>query len=442
MTTSIALTLTLAWAGNPQGQFPVGSYRPDLSRTPKNSRDPLAAYFGRAYLVIRANGSFELCGIEQKGFWRGDKARYILNYDGFFFVRAKASPDEVRRMMPSSNLEGMVLKPGPGNTLVLKDWGSVRGPVIFRPMPRRNVTELIRVSNTDDHHGREAFEAVMLRREGDWDGFLRIAADAKEPWRLRSWAALLLRGVKSPQAVESTARLISNLKSTENGREGTIRRNLAEVVAEHPTKPAVVTLLGALERGLIDASVVAKAMAELKDREYIPVLIKWLSSSREYDRLETLEALTIMDAVEALPMARDLTEDPKESVQLKAYGLIARLSPDPAERTAAIHRVAKWIKSSHFLLPFSAVDALCASNHPDALPYLVAILLSDLPAINRRNTAYALGKLGDPRAVPALLEAKNRRYSMDNWAIESEAQRAAVEALIAIEKGAKSASGG
>jgi len=176
---------------------------------------------------------------------------------------------------------------------------------------------------------------------------------------------------------------------------------------------------------------IAPALRQLNRKTDIPVLLPWLTSKREYDKSETLEALTILEAEEALSIARTLTIDPAEGVQLAAYGLIARTTPDPIERKEAISKLAKWIKSSEFLLPFAAVDALCRSNAPEALPHLVAILGSDMPFMNRRNTAMALGKLGDIRAVPALIEAKSRPSDdLDTWAEESRVRRAVAEALV------------
>lgn len=433
MTAAITCSLLLTATANDRAQAPVGTYKPDFSHAPKNSRGQLRAYFGPSYLVIRADGSFALCGMEQKGFWRREKHRFILNYDGFFHLQAPALPETIRAQTPTSHLEGMILRPGQGNSMVLRDWGSARGPVIFRPMPRRTVAELIRTSDGDDGRAIEAYEVLATRRESDWSQFLSFVADEREPAMIRSWAALTLRGVKKPEAIEAAARLIPNIRPIAKGREETVRNVLAEVVAAHPTESAVSRLAESQEKGLIAASVVAKAIAKLKDPKHIPFLLQWLGSSRKWDRIESLEALTVLDAAEALPPARKATEDADEMVQIKAYGLIARLSPDSAERKAALRKIAGWIKSPEFLLPFDAVDALCASNHPDALPYLAAIMVSDLPALNRRNTATALGKLGDLRAIPVLLEAKKMRPTDDIWG-ESEVCRAAIEALAALGK--------
>lgn len=433
MTSALACSLVIAAAGSSQVQSPVGTYRPDFSRAPKGSQAILRAYFGPVFLSIRQDGSFELLGSRQRGFWRREEGRLILNFDGFFDIRSPETPEQIRARTPHSHLEGLILRPGPGNSLVLHRWGQAAGPVIFRPMPRRSVRELIRTSEGEDGRGMEAFEVLATRRESEWQDFLKFVADDREPALLRSWATLVLRGVKNPKAIEAVARLIPAIKPLDKGRERLIRTNLAEIVIAHPTESAIDLLLQAQEKNLIPASSVAKAIAKLKDPKHIPLLLQWLGSSRNWDRIESLEALTVLDAVEALPPARKATEDADEMVQIKAYGLIARLSPDSAERKAALRKIAGWIKSPEFLLPFDAVDALCTSNHPDALSYLAAVMVSDLPAINRRNTAMALGKLGDLRAVPVLLEAKKMRPTDDIW-MESEVRRAAIEALAALGK--------
>jgi len=433
----MVLTIVTLLAGAIQGDFPVGSYSADVSRAPLRSRDILMAYFGQAYLVVRSNGTFELCGIRQKGFWRRHADRFVLVYDGFFNLQSSDPSTMLRRAWPKSNVEGVVLRRGTSGTLVLSDWGRVAGPVIFRPLPARTVSQLLVASNGDEGTAvaEESLTSVEDRVEDEWPEVLRFINDTSRSWQPRNWAAIVLEGLKDPNGIEETARLILDVKPTDvKGRDRTIRRSLARVVARHPNDTAVELLVKAQKQGLLEPADVAPSLGKLKRMKDVSVLVDWLASKGVYDRIEALRALTMIGAVEGLRVAQGLTSDPEESVQLAAYGLVARTSPDAVERKAAILKLAGWLKSSEFLMPFAAVDALCESRAPEALPYLVAMLGSDMPALNRRNTAIALGEMRDARAVSALIEAKTRKGGPGTWAEESEVRRAAAEALVKLGK--------
>ncbi len=434
----MVFALAIAVIGGFQTGFPVGSYKPDVSKAPVKTRDLLQGYFGRALLVVRPNGEFELSGIEQEGYWRKAGDKFVFVYDGFLSIQSSEPSEVLRKAWPKNHVEGMILRKGADGTLTLSDFGPVPGPVIFRPMPRRTIAQLIVASNPPEGAVQlsaaagEAWSSLKDRIEAEWPEVLRFINDPKRSVPDRGWAAILLQGLKGPKGIEATARLIFDLKPTNvKNRDQSLRGTLARVVAQHPTENAADLLIEAQRRGLLRPADVAPALRQLNRKTDIPVLLPWLTSKREYDKSETLEALTILEAEEALSIARTLTIDPAEGVQLAAYGLIARTTPDPIERKEAISKLAKWIKSSEFLLPFAAVDALCRSKAPEALPHLVAILGSEMPAVNRRNTAMALGKLGDIRAVPALIEAKSRPSDdLDTWAEESRVRRAVAEALV------------
>lgn len=427
MVLGLATAILMTWT---QPAFPVGSYKPDLSRASRRSQGVLSAYFGQALLVMRPNGKFVLCGIKQEGYWRPHGNRYVLVFDGFFTVQWTEPAESLRKAWPQSHAEGLVLSRGSGGSLVLPSWGAVDGPVIFRPMPKRSVAELLVTSEADETSaaGDEAYYAVKDNLETLWPEILNFVADPKRKVDQRSWAAIVLLGLRNRGGIESAASLILKLK------ERSLRHALAMCVARYPTDKAGDLLLDANARGLLQAADVAPALGRLKRRKDVPALLGWLSSDREYDRIESLNALTLLSATEALEPARTLASDREESVQLAAAGLVARLSPDATERRTAISKLAGWLKSVDFLLPFAAVDALCMSEAPEALPHLVAILGSNMPAVNRRNTAMALGNLGDPLAVPALIEAKLRRDAPGSMVDESEVRRAAAEALVKIGK--------
>lgn len=428
-------SLALAAIQLTQTAFPVGSYRTDLSKAPETSRGILGTYFGRAYLVLQTNGEFKLCGVGQEGYWRKSGNRYVLVYDGLFALRFPEPESALRKKWPKSHLEGHVLTPGPGGTLVLSDFGRVAGPVVFRPMPRRSIADLVVRSGAldDSPESQEAHTLLNERIEIEWPAALAFIQNHYWPLRQRSWAAIVLGGLKDPGGILAAAKLIADLKpSFGDKRFERIRSSLARAAAQHPTPEAADLLIEAVQSGLIDPKVAAPALAKLKRKSDVPYLIGWLESMEPFDRLESLNALAQMDSKDGPPHARRLTSDPDEMVQIAAHGLLARLSDDASERRSAIRKLATWIKSSEFLLPFEAVSALENSKHPDALPHLLAILVSDLDPILRRNTALAIGRIGDPRAVPVLIEAKLRTDGPGSLVQESDVRRAAAEALVKI----------
>lgn len=434
MAAALALAIVLGAQTGP----PFGAYQADLSRVKSpEGKSVMPAYFNQGSLVLNPNGTFVMAGLNQEGYWRTEEQKHILVFDGFFRAQSRKPEAELRKVWPKNHLEGLILEPGPTGTLILSEWGRGWGPVIFRPKPKQTMTELLVASNTDDltPAAEEAMALFWPRLQDEWPEVIRFINDAGRTWEQRSWAAILLINLKNPKGLGEAARLIFDLKPTNvKGRDGTIRRGLARAVARTPSDATGDLLIDAVKEGLLQASDVAPALGRLKRKKDVPLLIEWLDSKREYDRIHSLEALTQIAVEEALPSARRLTADPQESVQLAAHGLLARVSKDPAEKKSSIIALGKWIKSKEFLLPFAAIDALCESKAPEALPHLAAILVSDMPALYRRNTATALGDLGDLRAVPALIEAVGRESGIDDWVAESEVARAAAEALVKLGK--------
>ncbi|MBS1721279.1 MAG: HEAT repeat domain-containing protein [Armatimonadetes bacterium] len=431
--------LALAVIGRVQAGFPVGSYRPDVSKAPVKSRGALDAYFGRSLLRVQSDGRFFLCGRRQQGYWRQVGEQTVCVYDGFFMISSSQPTEDLKKKWPKSNLEGLVLRRGPNGTLILNDWGRVMGPVIFRPMPKRTIPELIVTSHSEGDSilkaEEEAFYALRDRMEAEWPQVLSFINDPKQSAAMRTWAAIML-DVKDPKGIEAMAQLIFDLKPTNvKNRDQSIRRSLAWRIADNPTEKSADLLIEATRKGLLTPTNVAPALAKLGPKADIPLLISWLTTTRQRDNEAALEALTVLGGDEALSQARTLASSPEEGVQLAANGLIARFSKDAAERKAAIAKVARWLYSSNFVVGCNAVRALGASKSPDALPFLAAVLLSDASGIVRRDAATALGDLGDPRAVPALIEAKLRE-SGDGKNLFEEAQvwRAAAEALLKLSR--------
>ena len=402
----------------------------------------MGAYFNPHYLVIRSRFEFELAGAEQRGYWRKEGGKYILVFDGLFAVPSVEPEEVLRKKVPRNHLEGLVLEQGPKGTLILRKWGQDWGPVIYRPLPRRSISELVKLSSTyNEAFGTEkmgavdeAHSALIDRVNSDWPEILSFINDPKSTWDHKIWAAINLGSLKDSKGIEEAARMIPAVKDHEGKkREASFRRILSRPAAKRPTDQTADLLIKFQSQGLLQPADVASALGRLKRQKDIDLLISWLDSEREFDKIYSLQALTASSAGKALLRARQLGNDSKVSVQLAAYGLIARITKDEKERKASVSAIAKWTKSGDFMTPSYAVDALVNSRAPEAFPHLVALLSSDASSILRSNVADDLGELGDLRAVPALLEARQRQRQaadMDDWPGEARAIRSASEALV------------
>ena len=278
----------------------------------------------------------------------------------------------------------------------------------------------------------EAHNALIDRVNSDWPDLLMFINDPKSTWDHRIWAAINLGSLQDPKGLEEAVRMIPAVKDPEGKkREASLRRILSRPAAKRPNDQTADLLIIFQSQGLLQPADVAPALGRLKRQKDIDLLISWLDSEREFDKIYSLQALTASSAGKALLRARQLVNDSKVSVQLAAYGLIARITKDEKERKASVSAIAKWTKSGDFMIPSYAVDALVNSRAPEAFPHLVALLSSDASSILRSNVADDLGELGDLRAVPALLEARQRQAAdMDDWPGEARAIRSASEALV------------
>jgi hypothetical protein len=431
--------LALAVIGRAQVGFPVGSYRVDVSKAPVATRADLESFFSRIFLRIQSDGMFYFCGMPVEGYWRKSGDGYPCVIDGLLSIPSKEPAAELQKKWPMLNAPGMILKRGPKGTLIMKDFIWYQGPVVFRPLPQRSIDQLLIASDMVTVKGtmatiEEAYHALEDRLETDWPPILSAINDPKRDQERRAWAASMLSNLKNPKAIEAAAQLILDLKPTPGtNRARGIRIMLSKVVSDHPTAKSVDLLIEAQRRGLIRLDFVATSIGNLGRTSDLPVLISWLGAQRKGDLRSVLEALAQFGAPEGLDRARALKTDPDDRLKIAAFGLIARVSPDPVERKSALAKLAGWLQGDYYRGADEAVKAIARSKSPDALPYLAAALLSNAPPSVRIEAAKALGDLGDPRAVPALIEAKAREVvakSEIDVIDEAKARRAAAEALL------------
>ncbi len=432
------LVLAIALLGNAPPSFPAGSYAPDFSQTSGKGGRALKDYFGKTYLLLSGSGDYYLCGPNQIGVWREQGGKIVVVFDGRGNDISPQPRATQRKTWPRDQRSGMFLRRGANRTLVLESWGPHVGLVIFRPMPKRSVTQLLLVKEGIDStpKGLEALAALRIQKQTQWPEMLQFINDPKRTGDQRSWGAIVLTGITDPNGINAAAKLIFALKPAST-REKTemIRMGLADVVAAAPTEIAVDLLIKAQAKGLVRASSVAPAMGKLARPKDAAQLVAWLTSKDEFDKIEALRALMKSEgAADGLPAARRLINDPEPMVQVWAYGLIARATTEPTERQNVINALGAWTTEFRGLESFFAMEALCDSKVREAVPYLNSILSSNTPPRFRRNTAVALGKLADARSIPALRYARARREGRGEKAQELEVNRAAAEALLLFEK--------
>lgn len=409
----MVLLAAIAILGARATDYPVGTYRIDISKAPKKDRGLLSPYFEGRYLSVSKGGEFELIGSPNGGQWRKSGSKYVFLFEGVFNIGRSELAEKIKNYLPKNKLEGWILRSGQGGTLVLSEWGSVCGPVLFRPMPQRSVRQLIISSNREEMTTESSEEMSVLHslRNSHWAEFLEVVNDATLPWRMRAWAAILIDGVKNPEALAACAKLVVNLRPSDDPHRGdtAIKRSLSQAVSRFPTENNLDVLLSAESKGLARPQDFVSMIAALNRKSEIPRLLKWLSSPSIYDQVAVIKTLTVLDSAAGLEKVRTLTASADDELKITSLGYVARMSPLPDERRDAIQTLFKAMYSDTLRDPYQAFSAIIQSKQPEAIPVLATVLLSNHGYSARKSAARALGDIGDPKAVPALLEAKSRK---------------------------------
>lgn len=406
---------------------PVGTYRVDVSHAPKRYRGMLGLVF-KGYVAFYPQGSsyffspYEEDAPGQSGYWRWEGNRLILVHDGILSFRGAEPRSALMKLWPTSHVDGYVLRRSSGDSFVLSSFGAIDGPIYFRPMPRRSVAQLLDTSSlqTDTPAGDEAYHALKIDIERSWPDMLRYIGEPQRSMDHRSWASILMHGLRSPEGINAIADWILQEPASNSRR---ILRPLASVVARHPTLEAVEKLVEAEDRKLVPASVVAEAIGRLGHERHLPTLLEWTKREEQYVIANSLSAIATIRGEAGLDRARELTGHAESLVQAAANGLILKASPDASERAVALRELYRIGRDSGFSQAARVVDALIDSGRPEVVPILIAFLETHPSYIVQRDSATGLGKLLDRRAVPSLIAVKQSREH------EVEVRRAAAEAL-------------
>lgn len=166
------------------------------------------------------------------------------------------------------------------------------------------------------------------------------------------------------------------------GNAESLARSVAALIEQRSSEPLVAGLVDALSAASPEADPLIRAL--LLDRRP-PVLCDAIQIiGRRRDR-------------ESAARVTELTEHEDDNVALAAVEALGRIGG-----TEAVERLIGLAESGNFFRSFPAIEVLGRSRDPRALPALRNLLQQPLYA---PEAARALGRLGSPLAVPALVKA-------------------------------------
>ncbi|HSI72500.1 MAG TPA: HEAT repeat domain-containing protein [Fimbriimonas sp.] len=425
----------------------AGGYKADWSRA-VGTHGPLKAFFGQSNLRLKSDGTFNLLGDRMRGFWRVDGDRIVLIYSGFFGM-PYAKPDEIlKKLWPKDLHQGMVLGRGARGSLVLREFGAVKGPIVFRKRPLRSFDELLRLSGTlessDDFKAMDAFEELADRLHSEWPKLIALIGDSQKPIADRQWATYFFRSL--PEAgIAASLQLLDHpdISSAETKEKIRLRRALISNLARTGVPGVATPFLDNEARLKISGSDLAHASAVAGHRRALPRMLDLLADKSEWVRSAAIEAIAKIGATEELPRIQAMTSDADPMVKVAAWCAILDMSSEQERRKEAVRMLGTLFDSNEFVND-TIMEAMGRSRMVTALPYLSHRLLNLENPREQAVAAEALAQIRLPGAVSALLIAKKlgstlrgqknpnegeMAQAMSSYFSVADVQKAVVEAL-------------
>jgi len=169
------------------------------------------------------------------------------------------------------------------------------------------------------------------------------------------------------------------------------------------TDKKVTALAAKLQTGgLWERHEAVEALGAMRNRQAVPALIKALKDEDDYGpvRYEAVEALGLIGDVQAVPALIEVLSDKNTKAWVRYRAIEAlRLIGDPQ----AVPALVKALKDED--VKYTAAESLVKIGSP-AVPSLLEAFKSNDKDVTMK-AAEALGLIGDPQAVPALVQTLN-----------------------------------
>jgi len=425
------LIATIALATLPLSKPLPGTYMVDLRRAPAKSQGVLHAIYG-VPLRLMKDGSFFFVGVERGGFWREEGPKVILIFDGFFTMKSTVPDEILRKEYPTSPLDGIVLRKV-GEELVLDKHEALRGPAIFRRQKPRPTNVLLKLNFTGDRYQSDlAFMELYDEMDVRWSDLLRMLKDPALPESTRRYAAATLKAGDNPNAADAILKTYQEPLQGKLSEKERARIRTALVRSFRLTKsPAILRKAFAILQDSNDSFTLSPLLAHAGIREAIPKLAAWAFNGSAYNRAAAIEALADLSAKDQLPEIASLTTNTDPRIQIAAAYFVLKVSENISQKAEAFKLATRMLHHDDWMIQADAVQALEKSGMKEAVAPLAATLLSNSLDVVRRNAALALGRMGFPSAVPALLEAKKRKAgpTQEGMIGETEVAKGVAEAL-------------
>jgi HEAT repeat protein len=208
---------------------------------------------------------------------------------------------------------------------------------------------------------------------------------------VRAHAAEALGWLEAPEASAEVARLL-------NDDDPSVRTNAAAAllrIADPRTASALTQALGDLDPSV--RGFAASALGKIREASSVDVLLVMLTVEEPENRLRVVEALgEIRDPQTVEPLVRCLT-DSELTMRVKVAEALGKIgSPN------ALPALVCLLNDPNLAVRREAVEALEQIGDPQSVGVLGRILEYDRASEVRLAAARALGRLRDPRGIPAL----------------------------------------
>ncbi len=257
------------------------------------------------------------------------------------------------------------------------------------------------LTDPDDATREEAAQA-LVGQAGPSEADALIEALQDEYWSVRMYAGHALARIGGPRVIEVVVPMLGDL--IKDCRDGAVEDFVTIGV------PAVERLVAALrdERWRVRESA-ARALGLIKDKRAVDGLIGALRDRDGAVKTVAAEALGRIGDPKAIKGLIALFKDSSKLVRVSATIALTQVGE------ATVEPLIEGLKDENFQVRLHSVQALggITSDYPTGrswlrdsrpVPGLIA-LLKDKDRAVREDAAIALGMIGDPSAVPALIEA-------------------------------------